>query len=88
MISNSLKIRKMVEFLEKNCEYDAVFCLSQYIDVDEHVAFQIQDGYRILFVKSWNKGFRMFFRFLIICCTGKRIYWEAWRITCSVGKHI
>lgn len=45
MISEPVKIGKMVEFLERNRGYGAVFCLGRYRDADGHIAFQIQDGW-------------------------------------------
>lgn len=80
IISEPDKISRMVEYLEKNREYDGVFCLGRHVDEKGSIAQHIRmDGSLILPITLWAMGFQMPFFFLILLCIGKRIYWEAWK---------
>ncbi len=45
IISEPDKISRMVEYLEKNREYDGVFCLGRHVDEKGSIAQHIQDGW-------------------------------------------
>lgn len=68
MASHSEKIGRMVEYLEKERDCDAVFCLNQYVDEKGRVAGHISDGWM-----RYIKGKKNFDTFLLFDLT---MHWE------------
>ncbi len=54
MESNPKKIVRMVEYLEKECDCDAVFCLNRYKDEKGSMARHISDGW-MRYIEGKNK---------------------------------